>query len=267
MLDSFIDIGLDRIKTLDDMIQCLMVVILQSLKLSSVQCVIQNAYGKIERSWKVERGKVDVLNFVIDPMVLQFTKGFEELPRKTPKRVPFQLGQVKFYLDAGSDESDVGDFIKHLIEKYRILSHFIAAIWDREKLANRMHQVEQRLTKKVANSQTLVAQINQFSRAIHDRNLQLNTIFKNIPLGIFSFNYNFEIDENFSQALKSLLNLGQIAKKDAYKEIFSKFDLTEDQLVRIKSILTSAIGEVKTSFQINRFHLPGVVKFPVWEYH
>ena len=69
------------------------------------------------------------------------------------------------------------------------------------------------MEKSVAESVELAKTVNKFSNSIFDKNRKITAIMDHLPLGIFTFNKQFLIEEEHSNELRKIFDQDELKER------------------------------------------------------
>ncbi|NRA67192.1 MAG: Hpt domain-containing protein [Pseudobacteriovorax sp.] len=136
------------------------------------------------------------------------------------------------------------------------------ALADKVRLGERAarHRIEN-LNKDLKAESLEVKRLNENLEGLVDQKTRdIRSILKHIHQGIFTISQvkenTLEIGEEYSAFLSELLGKDDIAHKEPIEHIFSKSNLSLEEVSNIRSILSISLDEGELSFEANEHNLP-----------
>ena len=114
-------------------------------------------------------------------------------------------------------------------------------------LAERFDEMRQRVKTFTENLQEL----------IEEKTKDIKSMLTNIEQGIFTITIDHTIHPEYSKHLEDIFETKDIGDQPFAEFMFSKSNLTSEQISCVKSIVLSSVGENWLNFSANKSHLPG----------
>lgn len=96
---------------------------------------------------------------------------------------------------------------------------------------------------------------------LRSKTRDLSAILENLPQGVLAFDSHRRVLPTFSQSLKGILGMEQIARADVFELLFQVSSLDADAIEQIQSTCEFCFGEDRINFELNRERLPDRLRF------